>query len=66
MERKRYEGDVVFVSGVHYPVGEDGHADLARPLRRADDGWRSAGDEEPLHNDVNHQSDLEFEVGGES
>jgi hypothetical protein len=49
----RYHGPVVFVAGVHYPVGDDGHADLSRPLRVADEdgGWRDAQMGEPLHND---------------
>lgn len=58
---------VVFAEGVHYPVGEDGHADLSRPLRRTDDNtdWRPAEEGEPLHNDVHHQSSVELEPGSE-
>jgi hypothetical protein len=63
---KSYKGDVVFVDGVHYPVGKDGHADLSRPLRWEDDGYRDAEKDEPLHNDVNHVRDAELEVGGEA
>lgn len=62
---KAYKGDVVFVEGVHYPVGGDGHADLSRPLRWEDGSYRDAEDGEPLHNDVNHQREVELEMGGE-
>ena len=66
-KRQRYEGPVVFVEGVHYPVGEDGHADLSRGgLRLADDcGWQFASDDAPLHNDVHHLQHVELDVGGE-
>jgi hypothetical protein len=69
-----YKGKVVFVDGVHYPAteaekveGEDDrlHADLARPLRWDDGGYRDAEPDEPLHNDTHHASDLELPVGGE-
>jgi hypothetical protein len=61
----RYDGPVVFVDGVHYAVDKDGHANLKKPLRWEDGGYRAARDDEPLHNDVNHLSDLTLEVGGE-
>lgn len=61
----RYKGDVVFVEGVHYPVGKDGHADMARPLRWDKDGYRDAEKDEPLHNDTHHTGDLDLQVGGE-
>jgi hypothetical protein len=66
-EPKRFEGPVVFVSGVHYPVDEDGEgADLSRPLRVAEDGsWRDAEEGEPLHNDMHHAQHLELDPGGE-
>ena len=65
-EPKRFEGPVVFVEGVHYPVGKDGHADLKQGLRLADDGgWRFADDDEPLHNEVHHENNVELEIGGE-
>lgn len=51
---KLYEGPVVFVDGVHYPVGKDDHADTSRPLRWTPDGYRDAEPGEPLHNDVHH------------
>jgi hypothetical protein len=61
----RYEGDVVFREGVHYPI-EDDQVNLKRPLRVADGGgWRDAEPDEPLHNDTHHQNDLTLEVGGE-
>ena len=60
------DAPVVFRDGVHYAVGEDGHADLSRPLRWENGAYRDAVDGEPLHNDVNHGSDLDLEVGGES
>lgn len=61
---KPYKGAVAFVDGVHYPVKDD-HADLSRPLRFENGKYRDAEDGEPLHNDVNHTSELELEVGGE-
>lgn len=62
---RKYSGPVVFVDGVHYPA-KDGEHDATRPLRLADGGgWRDAEEGEPLHNDVNHQNDLELPVGGE-
>lgn len=54
----KYKGDVVFVDGVHYP-SKDGAADLSRPLRWEDGGYRDAEKDEPLHNDVHHQRDAE-------
>jgi hypothetical protein len=69
-----YDGPVVFVEGVHYPAtqvesveGEDDrvHADITRPLRWDNGSYRDATGDEPLHNDANHQADLELEVGGE-
>lgn len=49
-----YDGPVVFREGVHYATDADGHADLERPLRWEDGGYRDAIDGEPLHNDVHH------------
>ena len=60
----KYKGPVVFVEGVHYPATDDG-ADLSRPLRWEDGGYRDAEPGEALHNDANHLSDVELEVGGE-
>lgn len=61
-----YEGPVVFVAGVHYPVGEDGHAELSRPLRWVEGGsYRDAEDGEPMHNDVHHGSVATLEPGTE-
>ncbi len=70
-----YKGPVVFVEGVHYPAtvvekveGEDDrlHADLNRPLRINLDGtYRDALPEEELHNDMNHEQDLEMYPGSE-
>ncbi len=63
----KYKGAVVFVEGVHYPVGKDGEVDLDRPLRIDADtaDYRDADEDEPLHNDQNHAQDLDLEVGGE-
>ena len=62
-----YDGLVVFVEGVHYPVTGKGTADLSRPLRLADGGgWRDAVKGEPLHNDQHLGADLELDPGGES
>jgi hypothetical protein len=48
-----YDGPVAFVDGVHYPVGEDGHADESRPLRHVEGAtYRGAEDGEALHNDA--------------
>lgn len=61
-----YTGQVVFVAGVHYPVGDDGHAILKRGLRVNEDGsYRYANAGEPLHNDAHHLRDTELEPGGE-
>jgi hypothetical protein len=62
---KRYSGTVVFIDGVHYPVGKDGEHDLSRPLRWEDGGYRDAEEGEPLHNDTYHVADAELPVGGE-
>lgn len=32
----RYDGPVVFANGIHYPVGDDGAADLTQPLMWVD------------------------------
>jgi hypothetical protein len=66
MTSKLYKGDVVFVDGVHYPVGDDGHADTTRPLRWTADGYRDAEEGEPLHNETFHATELELPVGGEN
>lgn len=60
-----YDGPVVFVEGVHYPIDAEGHADLTKPLRWTPDGYRDAQPDEPLHNDTFHASMSELEVGGE-
>lgn len=70
-----YTGPVVFVEGVHYPATviehiedeEDRtHADLTRPLRVNPDGtYRDALPEEELHNDMNHQNEVEMYPGSE-
>jgi len=60
----KYKGPVVFVNGVHYPAKDD-HADLERPLRWEDGGYRDAESGEMLHNDANFAADVELEVGGE-
>lgn len=59
--------DAVFVDGVHYRIGDDGHADLSQPLRRneTNDGWRPADDGDPLHNDTFFASELEMVPGSE-
>lgn len=62
-----YDGPVVFVDGVHYPVKGDG-ADMKRPLRWNPEtgGYRDAETDEPLHNDTHHAQDLTLEPGGEA
>lgn len=60
-----YEGPVVFVEGVHYAVGEDGHADKDKPLRWDDGGYRDAEPGEGFHNDLVESRALELEIGGE-
>jgi hypothetical protein len=55
---------VVFVEGVHYPVGKDGHPDLTQPLRAdAENGYRPAEDGDPLHNEG--ATVVELQIGGE-
>lgn len=56
---------VVFVEGVHYPVGKDGHADLSKPLRWEDGSYRPAVDGEPTHNEVFGSGDMELKPGSE-
>lgn len=60
-----YDGAVVFVAGVHYPVDEDDNIDYERPLRWDDGSYRDADEGEPLHNDVHHANELVLEPGGE-
>lgn len=55
----------VFVDGVHYAAGPDGHADKTRPLRWENGAYRPAQPGEPLHNDVNHLAELTIEPGSE-
>lgn len=56
------EHTVVFVDGVHYPINDDGTADLNRPLRWNPEthDYRDAEEGEPLHNDVHHQREVEI------
>jgi hypothetical protein len=64
-----YKGPVGFGhDGVHYPVGDDGHLDMSRPLRwiDGDGGYRDAEKGDPLHNDAYHAGDADLEVGGEN
>lgn len=57
---KTYDGPVAFVDGVHYPVGDDGHADTSRPLRWVEGTtYRDADDGEPLHNEVHQINGVE-------
>lgn len=60
-----YEGPVVFVEGVHYAVGKDGHADKKKPLRWTPDGYRDAADDDPLHNDAYGSGLAELAPGSE-
>ncbi len=72
-----YKGPTVFVhpdgsgtQGVHYPVGEDGHADLSRPLFW-DNGkgqYRDKEDGDPSHFEAYHvdHTDIIPEGGGDS
>lgn len=57
--------DVVFREGVHYAVDDEGHADLSKPMRWEDGGYRDAVEGELLHNEVNHGRDIELAIGGE-
>jgi hypothetical protein len=53
-----FVGPVVFASdGIHYAANGEGNPDYSWPLRRNDtnDGWRTAKDGEPLHNDAFHE-----------
>lgn len=60
------EHDVVFVEGVHYAIGKDGHADKTKPLRWEDGSYRPAVDGEPTHNEVHASApELELDPGGE-
>lgn len=65
MSPRRYDGAVVFVQGVHYPIGKDDEPNLDRPLRWDGDHYRDADEDEALHNDANHLNDLELDPGGE-
>lgn len=56
---------VVFVEGVHYAVGDDGHADKSQPLRWTPDGYRPAGDGEPTHNETYGSGLVDLEPGSE-
>jgi hypothetical protein len=60
----KYKGPVVFVDGVHYPATDDG-ADLSRPLRFEDGGYRDAEPGEALHNEMHPATEVPLEVGGE-
>lgn len=76
-----YKGPVVFVhphdehgwleadgtQGVHYPVGDDGHADMGRPLFwDAEAGsYRDKTDGDPSHHEAYHLNHVEFEFPGE-
>lgn len=63
---RKYEGDVVFVDGVHYAV-KDGQPNLDRPLRwdAESAGYRSAEKDDALHNDTHHLADLDLSPGSE-
>lgn len=65
MSERSYEGPVVFADdGVHYPVGEDGHADTSRPLRWVGGGvYRDAEDGEPSHFDAHHLQHVDLDFG---
>lgn len=55
-----YDGPVVFREGVHYPADpehEDG-ADLSRPLRWEDGGYRDAAEGEASHNETYQANDV--------
>lgn len=63
----KYKGAVGFGSdGVHYPADGEG-LDTSRPLRWDDAAgcFREAVEGEERHNDANHGTDIELEVGGE-
>ncbi len=60
-----YDGPVVFRDGVHYAVDKEGNANLKKPLRFEDGGYRAAVEGDPLHNDAHHENDMTLEVGGE-
>ena len=58
-----YDGPVVFGDGVHYPILEDGNADLDRPLRWVSGStYRLAEPNEPKHNDIYHKQFVDMEV----
>lgn len=77
-----YKGPVVFVhphddngvvvgdgaQGCHYPVDEDGHADMSRPLFWDADkaAYRDKTDTDPTHFDAYHQNHVELQIGGET
>jgi hypothetical protein len=61
----KYKGDVVFVEGVHYAVGDDGHANKDKPLRWEDDGYRDAKPDEGFHNDLIAGTESVLEPGSE-
>lgn len=64
---KLYEGPVVFVGGVHYPVTASlPTGDLSKPLRWSPDGYRAAEAGEPLHNDVHHARFADPDPGSEA
>jgi hypothetical protein len=61
----KYKGDVVFVEGVHYAVGKDGHANKDKPLRWEDGGYPDAEPGEGFHNDHFDGSETVLEPGSE-
>lgn len=62
-----YDGAVVFREGIHYAVGDEGHADLERPLCWVEGTtYRPMTDADGLHADLYHERhvDLNLNTGG--